>query len=103
MLGTMPSNTLICDTVTVAAVQPSDEFLAAAAAKVAAEKRLDRLRDSLAPLIAAEVARGVTLAEVGRKANYSPEHVRRIARKHGVNAAVERTPPPSRPRREDHN
>jgi len=99
----MHPNTVICQNVTVATTQPSPEFLSAAAAKVRAEQRLKRLREELAPLIAAEVARGVTLAEVGRRAGYVPEHVRRIARANGVEALVDREPPHRRRTSEDHN
>jgi hypothetical protein len=91
----MDCDTLICDTVAVA-TEPSEEFLAAARAYVEAGELLKRRREELAPLIAIEVGRGVKLALVGRHAGYTPEHVRRIARDHGVGSAIDRTPPARR-------
>lgn len=96
-VGTMDCDTLICETDRMA-TDPSDEFLAAARAYAQAVRALERRRAELAPLIAAEVARGVKLSRVGRETGYTPEHVRRIARAHGVEAAVDRTPPARRPK-----
>lgn len=88
----MDCDTLICETDRVP-TEPTDEFLAAARAYVRAVEALERRRKELAPLVAAEVARGVKLSRVGRETGYTPEHVRRIARAHGVEATVDRTPP----------
>lgn len=88
----MDCDTLICQTDPMAN-DPSDEFLAAARAYVRAVELLERRRAELAPLVAEEVRRGVKLSHVAREARYTPEHVRRIARAHGVEATVERTPP----------
>lgn len=82
-----------CDNARVPAVEPSSEFLAVAHAYVRAVEEVERLRKELAPLAAKEVARGVKLSRVGREARYTPEHVRRIAREHGVEAAIKRIPP----------
>lgn len=77
-------------------MKPSKEFEEAARAKVRAEELLERRRTDLAPMIAAEVARGVNLSTVGKLAGYTPEHVRRIARAHGVEKTVDREPPKRR-------
>lgn len=96
-LGTMSLDTLIrpagCENARVAAVDPSEEFLAAARAYVSAVEEAERRRKELAPLVAKEVARGVKLSRVGKETTYTPEHVRRIARDHGVEATVKRVPP----------
>lgn len=98
----MDCDTLICQTESVPAINPSDDFKAAATAKVRAEELLERRREVLLPLIAAEVARGVKLATLARMAGYTPEHVRRIARAHGVDATVDREPPPPRRKSDPH-
>lgn len=95
----MDRDLLIRHTEQVPAIQPSEEFKAAARAKVLAEEKLERRRKELAPLIASEVARGVKLSHVAKEANYTPEHVRRIARAHEVEATVHREPPPPRRRK----
>jgi hypothetical protein len=88
----MDCDTLICETDRMA-TDPSDEFLAAARAYVRAVEALERRRKELAPLVAEEVRRGVKLSRVGRETGYTPEHVRRIARAHGVEATIDREPP----------
>lgn len=96
-LSTMTSATLTrpaeCDNARVAAVEPSEEFLAVASAYRSAVEEVERRRKELAPLVAKEVARGVRLSRVGKETTYTPEHVRRIARDHGVEATVKRVPP----------
>jgi len=46
--------------------------------------------------VAEAVARGEKLSHVGARAGYTPEHVRRIARAHGVKDTTGRIPPPPR-------
>jgi hypothetical protein len=99
-LGTMDRDTLICHTERMAVIQPDDEFVREATAFRRASELLEARRKALAPKIAAEVARGVQLARVARACGYTPEHVRRIAREHGVEPAVHREPPPPTRRRQ---
>lgn len=92
----MDRDTLTCDTERMAVIQPDEEFLEEAHAFKQASESLEARRKALAPKIAKQVAKGVQLARVGRACGYTPEHVRRIAREHGVEPAVDRKPPAGR-------
>lgn len=81
------------------ALELSPEYKAAASEYIAAVAALEAAREKLAPLVAAEVARGAKLSHVAKAAGYTPEHVRRIARAHGVEGDPSRVPPPAPPRR----
>lgn len=95
-LGTMDRDTSSCDTERMAVIQPDEEFVREANAFRRASEALEIKRKALAPKIAKQVAKGVQLARVGRECGYTPEHVRRIARDHGVEPAVDRKPPTGR-------
>jgi hypothetical protein len=95
-LSTMDRDTLTCDTERMAVIQPDEEFVREANAFKRASEALEARRKSLAPKIAQQVAKGVQLARVGRECGYTPEHIRRIAREHGVEPAVDRKPPTGR-------
>jgi len=84
-------DTLICDTWDV-----TDPVERARAALKRAEKVVERRRDELAKAVAEAVARGEKLSHVGVKAGYTPEHVRRIARAHGIADTTGRVPPSAR-------
>lgn len=84
-------DTLICDTWDV-----TDPVEQARAALKRAEKVVERKREELAKAVAEAVERGERLSHVGVKAGYTPEHVRRIARAHGVKDTTGRIPPPAR-------
>jgi acyl-CoA reductase-like NAD-dependent aldehyde dehydrogenase len=86
-------DTLICDTWDV-----TDPVQQARAALKRAEKTVERRREELAKAVAEAVARGEKLSHVGAKAGYTPEHVRRIARAHGVEDTTGRKPPQARVR-----
>ncbi len=92
-LGIMNRDTMTCDTERMAVIQPDEEFVREANAFKRASEALEAQRKALAPKIAAQVKRGVQLARVGRECGYTPEHVRRVARAHGVEPAVDRKPP----------
>lgn len=49
-----------------------------------AEKRLDDVRDELAEAIADALRAGMKQSEVERRTPYQREHIRRIARAHGI-------------------
>lgn len=91
-------DTLICDTWDV-----TDPVQQARAALTRAEKAVERKREELAKAVAEAVARGEKLSHVGAKAGYTPEHVRRIARAHGVESTIDRTPPPPRRKAPDNH
>lgn len=76
-------------------MQPSDEYKEAARAKVKAEELLERRRTELQPLMVAEHTRGVSLSALAKLADYTPEHVRRIVRAHGIEGDPARQPPPA--------
>ncbi len=84
-------DTLICDTWFV-----DDPVLQARAALDRAEGNVKRRRDELAKEVAEAVRRGEKLSHVGAKARYTPEHVRRIARAHGIEDTTGREPPTRR-------
>ncbi|MEU7980499.1 hypothetical protein AB0B63_18445 [Micromonospora sp. NPDC049081] len=73
-----------------------DPVLRARAALDRAEATVKRRRDELAAEVAEAVRRGEKLSHVGAKARYTPEHVRRIARAHGIEDTTGREPPPPR-------
>lgn len=102
MMATMSRQAVFCDTDRMPKVEPSEEFLAAARAYVRAVENLERRRKELAPLMAAEVARGVLLSRVAKETGYTRETVRRTAREHGVEGDPSRVPPPPPARRSDH-
>jgi hypothetical protein len=97
----MDRDTLTCDTERMAVIQPDEEFVREANAFKRASEALEARRKALAPKIAEQVKRGVQLARVGRECGYTPEHIRRIAREHGVEPAVDRKPPTGRKRTPD--
>lgn len=97
-MAPMNGHTLICHTDPVATELP-EELLAAARAHTRAEEMLKRRREELALAIANAVRDGAKLSHVARAAGYTPEHVRRIARAHGVEGDPSRIPPPAPPRR----
>jgi acyl-CoA reductase-like NAD-dependent aldehyde dehydrogenase len=74
----------------------SDAVIRARAALDRAEAAVERRREELAAAIAEEVRDGAKLSHVAAKAKYTREHVRRIARAHGVESAIDREPPPGR-------
>jgi acyl-CoA reductase-like NAD-dependent aldehyde dehydrogenase len=84
-------DTVICDTWDV-----TDPVSQARAALDRAQKTLERRREELAVAVAEAVGRGEKLSHVGVKARYTPEHVRRIAREHGIQDTTGRIPPPAR-------
>ena len=98
-IGTMNRHMMIWDTRDMPALKLSDEYLAAAREYVAAVRALERARLKLAPLVAAEVARGAKLSHVAKAADYTPAHVRRIARAFGVEGDSSIVPPPPPPRK----
>ncbi|MFB6392602.1 hypothetical protein AAFH96_05720 [Polymorphospora sp. 2-325] len=81
-------DTVICDTWDV-----TDPVVRAKAALDRAEATVKRRREELAKEVAEAVRRGEKLSHVGAKAGYTPEHVRRIARAHGVEDKTGREPP----------
>lgn len=86
--------TVICQTGSV-----TDPVTAARAALDRAEATVTRRRDELAHAIADAIRAGERLSHVGRRAKYTPEHIRRIARAHGIEDTTGREPPaPKRPR-----
>lgn len=66
-----------------------------------AETLVERRRQELAAAIANQVRDGAKLSHVAKKARYTPEHVRRICRAHGVESTIDRKPPPPRGRKND--
>lgn len=98
-IGIMNRHMRISDTQVMPALKLSDEYLAAARAYVRAVDALEAARLKLAPLVAAEVARGAKLSHVAKAAGYTPAHVRRIARAHGVEGDPSIVPPPPPPRK----
>lgn len=76
-----------------------DVLLSAVRAHHRAEEQLKRRKEELAQAIADAVKDGAKLSHVARAAGYTPEHVRRIARAHGVEGDPSRVPPPPPPRR----
>lgn len=84
-------DTIVCDTWDV-----TDPVSQARAALDRAEKAVLKRREELAKAVAEAVSRGEKLSHVGVKARYTPEHVRRIARAHGVEDTTGRIPPPAR-------
>jgi DNA-binding phage protein len=88
-VATVDRHTLICDTWDV-----TDPVAAARAALDRAEAVVAKRRDELANAIADDVRRGEKLSRVAAKARYTREHVRRIARAHGIEDTTGREPPP---------
>ena len=89
---------LICETVAVAK-EPSDRLTEAVRARDRAKAALDKRLEELGEVIADEVRSGVMQSKVAKVAKYTPEHVRRIARAHGVEGDPSRVPPPAPPRK----
>ena len=85
----MDRDTLICNTWDV-----TDPVAAARAALDRAEAAVIKRRDDLATAIADAVREGEKLSKVAAKARYTREHVRRIARAHGIEDTTGREPPP---------
>jgi hypothetical protein len=88
-LATVDRNTLICHTWNV-----TDPVAAARGALDRAEAAMMKKREELATAIANAVRDGEKLSHVAAKARYTREHVRRIARAHGIEDTTGREPPP---------
>lgn len=96
----MFGDTLIRHTGAVARdFQPSPHLRDAIAAHERAKKALKTAKERLAEAVAEEVRSGAKLTDVAKEAKYTPEHVRRLARAHGVEGDPSRIPPPVPPRR----
>jgi hypothetical protein len=78
---------------------PSDPLRDAIKAHERAKKALKNAKEKLAQLAAEEVRSGAKLTDVAKATGYSDEHVRRLARAHGVEGDPSRIPPPAPPRR----
>lgn len=85
----MDRDKLICHTEGV-----TDPVTQALAALKRAEALVKQRREELAQAVADAVRNGEKLSHVGKRAGYTPEHVRRIARAHGVKDTTGRQPPP---------
>lgn len=73
------------------------ELTAALRARVAAEKVMDRRRDELAAKIVEAFRSGnFKAARIAKVVGYTPEHVRRILRAHGVEGDPNRLTPTQR-------
>lgn len=100
----MTVGTLECGTLDSVPKQPDPErdhhaaeVVAALKARKAAEKVVERRRDELAEKIAAAYATGKFKgAELARLSEYTPEHVRRILRAHGIEGDSSRLTPTQR-------
>jgi hypothetical protein len=88
---------LICDTWAM-----DDPVSRARAALDRAEAAVIRRREELAKAVADAVRDGEKLSRVGVRARYTPEHVRRIARAHGIEDTSGREPPVRRTPPADH-
>lgn len=88
-VATVDRHTLICNTWGM-----TDPVAAARAALDKAEAVVVKRRDELAAAIAEAVRDGEKLSHVAAKAGYTREHVRRIARAHGIEDTTGREPPP---------
>lgn len=96
--------TLACDTISDVPKPPDPErerhaaLLAAGyRAKVAAERAAERKRDDLAEAIATAYRTGkFKAAAIAKLVNYTPEHVRRILRAHGIEGDPNRITPTQR-------
>jgi hypothetical protein len=96
----MNRHTVVCKTGRMAKdLDPSPRLAAAVTAHNAAKAALKAAKEELALAIADELRAGAKIAPVARYADYVPEHVRRIARAHGIEGDPSRVPPPAPPRR----
>jgi transposase len=100
----MPIPTLPCETLSPVAKPKSDEalrreklMLDALAARDRAAATLERRREELAAAIVDLFRTGeYKAAEIGRKVDYTPEHVRRILRAAGIQGDPTRLTPAQR-------
>ncbi len=100
--------TRACDTISDVPKPPDPErehhaaLLAAGyRAKVAADKAAERKRDELAAAIADAYRTGkFKAAAIAKLVNYTPEHVRRILRAHGIEGDPNRITPTQRLKRQ---
>lgn len=100
MLTLMNRHTRVCKTGGMARdLDPSPRLKAADAEHRRAIAALKAAKAELALAIAEEVRGGAKIAAVARYVAYVPEHVRRIARAHGIEGDPSRVPPPAPPRR----
>ncbi len=88
-VATLDRDTLICDTWDV-----TDPVAAARAALDRAEAVVVKRREELVALVVEQVRDGAKLSHVAAKAGYTREHVRRLARAHGIEDTTGREPPP---------
>jgi hypothetical protein len=96
--------TLVCETLDPVPKPPDEErdrhealVAAALRARHAAERVVEKRRDELAEAIVAAYATGkFKAAQLARIAGYTPEHVRRILRAHGVEGDSSRLTPTQR-------
>lgn len=79
--------------------EPTQPLRDAIRAHERAKKALKTAKEQLAKRAAEEVRDGAKLSDVAKATGYTPEHVRRIARAHGVEGDPSRIPPPPPPRR----
>ncbi len=99
-MAPMRGDTLIRHTGAVARdFKPSPRLQDAIQAHERAKKTLKAAKERLAEAVADEVRDGAKLSDVAKAAKYTPEHVRRLARAHGVEGDPSRIPPPAPPRR----
>lgn len=82
--------------------EPSPPLRDAIKAHERAKKALKNAKEVLAKRAAEEVGGGAKLSDVAKATGYTPEHVRRLARAHGVEGDPSRIPPPPPPRKADH-
>ncbi len=100
--------TLACDTISDVPKPPDPErerhealLDAALRAKTNADRAAERRRDELAAAIAAAYRTGkFKAAVIGKRVGYTPEHVRRILRAHGIEGDPNRITPTQRLRQQ---
>ena len=90
-VATVDRHTLICHTWYM-----DDPVAQARAAMERAEALLKRRQQELAERIAEAVRAGEKLSHVAARAKYTREHIRRIARAHGIEDTTGREPPTRR-------
>jgi hypothetical protein len=98
--------TSVCDTLDLVpkeidpeVVRLEEELTAALRARTAAEKVVEKRRDELAEKIVAVYRTGkFKAARIAKVTDYTPEHVRRILRAHGIEGDPTRLSPTQRSR-----